>query len=48
MKPFVHHRYFGIPIHKAFPRVFVAINAKLSNALNLTDGKYVNGYESPW
>jgi RES domain-containing protein len=36
---FAHHRYFGIPIHKAFPRVFVAISAKLSKVLNLTDGK---------
>ena len=34
-----YHRYFGIPIHKAFPRVFVAINATLSNVLDLTDGK---------
>ena len=38
MKP-LPHRYFGIPIHKAFPRVFVAISAKLSDALDLTDGK---------
>lgn len=36
---FAHHRYFGIPIHKAFPRVFVAISAKLNIVLNLMDGK---------
>jgi RES domain-containing protein len=38
-KAFAHHRYFGIPIHRALPRVFVAISAKLSNVLKLTDGK---------
>jgi RES domain-containing protein len=34
-----HHRYFGIPIQNAFPRVFVAIDAKLSKVLDLTNGK---------
>lgn len=30
--------YFGIPVHSAMPRVFVAIEFKLSAVLDLTDG----------
>ena len=33
-----HFRYYGIPLHAAMPRIFVAIQAKLSKAVDLTVG----------
>jgi len=33
-----HFRYYGIPPHAAMPRTFVAIHARLSRVLDLTEG----------
>lgn len=33
-----HFRYYGMPIHSAMPRTFVAIRARLSRVLDLSDG----------
>lgn len=33
-----HNRYFGIPLHDAMPRTFVAIEANLQSVLDLRDG----------
>jgi RES domain-containing protein len=33
-----HHRYYGIPIEDAMPRVFVAIEARLRFVLDLREG----------
>ncbi len=33
-----HFRHYGLPVHKAMPRVIVAIDSKLTRLLNLTDG----------
>lgn len=34
-----HHRYYGIPIYAAMPRVFVAIEFNMSKMLDLTFGE---------
>lgn len=33
-----HHRYYGISIEAAMPRMFVAVNVKLQRILDLRDG----------
>jgi RES domain-containing protein len=33
-----HFRYYGIPLHAAMPRIFVAIRAQLTKVLDLTEG----------
>lgn len=33
-----HARYYGLPINTSMPRTFVAIEARLSQVLDLTDG----------
>ncbi len=33
-----HFRYYGIALHSAMPRIFVAIQAKLSKVVDLTEG----------
>lgn len=33
-----HFRYYGIALHAAMPRIFVAIQAKLSKVVDLTQG----------
>ena len=33
-----HYRYFGIPVHAAMPRMFVALEFDLCSVLDLTDG----------
>lgn len=33
-----HFRYYGIALHAAMPRIFVAIQAKLSKVVDLTEG----------
>lgn len=33
-----HFRYYGIPVHAAMPRTFVAIRARLTKVLDLTRG----------
>jgi RES domain-containing protein len=33
----VHHRYFGIPLTRAMPRIFVAVEADLHRVLDLAD-----------
>lgn len=32
----VHHRYFGIPVTRAMPRIFVGVQASLRRVLDLT------------
>jgi len=32
-----HHRYYGLPLHSALPRVMVSFRANLQRVLNLTD-----------
>ena len=34
-----HHRYYGLPIYTALPRVFCAINVRLTRVLPLIDGQ---------
>lgn len=31
-------RYYGLPIHQAMPRIFVAIDVRVSSIIDLTDG----------
>ena len=32
------NRYYGLPIHQALPRIFVAIDVQVSSIIDLTDG----------
>ncbi len=32
------YRYYGLPIHQALPRIFVAIDVQVSSIIDLTDG----------
>src|SRR5262245_6270381 len=34
---FAHHRYYGLPLETALPRVLVSIQVVLQRVLNLTD-----------